>query len=204
MSKTSIRYFNFALPLLMVCSFFIWNKARFSAPPPLKGSLNAGDTTMTDAEKRLPENALKNLKVADGLRAQLFVSEPVISNPTNIDIDDKGRVWVCEAYNYRPAINGNPTKKEGDRILILEDTNGDGIADKNTVFYQGAEIESPLGIWVMGNKVIVSQSPYVWLFTDENNDGKADKKEVLLVSHSEGKQHDHGMHAFVQFWQRWA
>jgi putative membrane-bound dehydrogenase-like protein len=197
MSKTSIRYFNFALPLLMVCSFFIWNTARFSAPTPLKRSFAAGDTTMTDAEKRLPENALKNLKVADGLRAQLFVSEPVISNPTNIDIDDKGRVWVCEAYNYRPAINGNPTKKEGDRILILEDTNGDGIADKNSVFYQGPEIESPLGIWVMGNKVIVSQSPYVWLFTDENNDGKADKKEVLLVSHSEGIQHDHGMHAFV-------
>ena len=197
MSKTSIRYFNFALPILLVCSLFIWNNTRFSAPLPLKGSFAPSDTTMTEEQKRLPENAVKNLKVADGLRAQLFASEPVISNPTNIDVDDRGRVWVCEAYNYRPAINGNPTKKEGDRILILEDTNEDGVADKNTVFYQGPEIESPLGIWVMGNKVIVSQSPYVWLFTDENGDDKADKKEVLLISHSEGKQHDHGIHAFV-------
>jgi putative membrane-bound dehydrogenase-like protein len=195
MSKSNAYFLSLLLPLFFISRLLFEN--RFLALQPLKSNSAIGDTSMTEAEKRLPENALKNLKVADGLRAQLFASEPVMSNPTNIDIDDKGRVWVCEAYNYRPAINGNPTKKEGDRILILEDTNGDGIADKNSVFYQGPEIASPLGIWVMGNKVIVSQSPYVWLFTDENNDGKADKKEVLLISHSEGIQHDHGMHAFV-------
>ena len=152
--------------------------------------------SLSEEEKRLPENAIKGLKVADGLRIQLFASEPVMTNPTNIDVDDKGRVWVCEAFNYRPAITGSATKKEGDRILILEDTNGDGISDKSTVFYQGPEIESPLGIWVMGNKVIVSQSPYVWLFTDENGDGKADKKEILLQGIG-GTQHDHGMHSFT-------
>jgi putative membrane-bound dehydrogenase-like protein len=149
-----------------------------------------------EEEKRKPENAVKNLKVADGLQAQLFASEPMMTNPTNMDIDDRGRVWVCEAYNYRPEINGNPVKKEGDRILILEDTNGDGAADKNTVFYQGPEIESPLGIWVMGNRAIVSQSPYLWLFTDDNGDDRADRKEVILQGIS-GKQHDHGLHAVV-------
>ncbi len=151
---------------------------------------------LTDEQKRLPENALLGLKIADGLDATLFASEPSITNPTNIDIDARGRVWVCEAYNYRPAINGNPTHKEGDRILILEDTNGDGKSDVSKVFYQGPEINAPLGIWVMGNKVIVSQSPYVWLFTDENGDDKADKKDILFEG-IEGEQHDHGMHAFT-------
>jgi putative membrane-bound dehydrogenase-like protein len=151
---------------------------------------------LTDEEKRLPENALKGLKVAEGLEAQLFAHEPMLTNPTNIDVDHRGRVWVCEAYNYRPAITGNPTKQEGDRILILEDTNGDGKADKQTVFYQGPELASPLGVWVMGNKAIVSQSPYVWLFTDTNGDDKADKKEVIFQG-IEGEQHDHGMHAFT-------
>ncbi|GGB92854.1 hypothetical protein GCM10011325_20380 [Dyadobacter sediminis] len=151
---------------------------------------------LTDEQKRSPKYAVAGLSVTDGLEATLFASEPVITNPTNIDVDHLGRVWVCEAYNYRPAINGNPTKDEGDRILILEDSNGDGKSDKTTVFYQGKEINSPLGIWVMGNKVIVSQSPYVWLFTDENNDGKADKKEVIFEGVG-GEQHDHGMHAFV-------
>ncbi|WP_353717589.1 PVC-type heme-binding CxxCH protein [Dyadobacter sp. 676] len=151
---------------------------------------------LTDVQKRSSKYAVAGLTVADGLEATLFASEPAITNPTNIDVDHLGRVWVCEAYNYRPKINGNPTKNEGDRIVVLEDTNGDGKSDKSTVFYQGAEINAPLGVWVMGNKVIVSQSPYVWLFTDEDGDLKADKKEVIFEGIG-GDQHDHGMHAFV-------
>jgi putative membrane-bound dehydrogenase-like protein len=151
---------------------------------------------LTDAQKRSAKYAVAGLNVTDGLEATLFASEPTITNPTNIDVDHHGRVWVCEAYNYRPAINGNPTNDEGDRILILEDTDGDGKSDKTTVFYQGKEINSPLGIWVMGNQLVVSQSPYVWLFTDTNGDGKADKKETIFEGVG-GEQHDHGMHAFT-------
>jgi len=81
---------------------------------------------LTDQQKRSAKYAVAGLTVTEGLEATLFASEPTISNPTNIDVDHLGRVWVCEAYNYRPAINGNPTNNEGDRILILEDTNGDG------------------------------------------------------------------------------
>ncbi|TLU98914.1 PVC-type heme-binding CxxCH protein [Dyadobacter luticola] len=151
---------------------------------------------LTDAQKRSPKYAVAGLSVTEGLEATLFASEPTITNPTNINVDHLGRVWVCEAYNYRPAINGNPTNNEGDRIVILEDTDGDGKSDKSTVFYQGKEINAPLGVWVMGNKVIVSQSPYVWQFTDEDGDLKADKKEVIFEGIG-GEQHDHGMHAFV-------
>ncbi len=152
--------------------------------------------TLTEEEKRLPENALAGITLAEGLQATLFASEPAITNPTNMDIDHKGRVWVCEAYNYRPAITGNEPKSNGDRIVILEDTNGDGVQDKHTIFYEGPELNAPLGIWVMGNKAIVSQSPYVWLFTDTDGDDKADLKEIIFQGIS-GEQHDHGMHAFV-------
>ncbi|AUD03185.1 PVC-type heme-binding CxxCH protein [Spirosoma pollinicola] len=151
---------------------------------------------LSDDDKHDPKYAVGSLNVAPGLEATLFAAEPMLKNPTNIDVDARGRVWVCEAYNYRPAINGNPTSKEGDRIMILEDTNGDGKADVSKVFYQGADIESPLGIWVQGNKVIVSDSPNVWVFTDENGDDKADKKELLFTGIG-GEQHDHGMHTFV-------
>jgi putative membrane-bound dehydrogenase-like protein len=161
-----------------------------------KVSIDSLYKDLTDAQKRSPKYAVAGLTVTQGLEASLFASEPTITNPTNIDVDHLGRVWVCEAYNYRPAINGNPTKDEGDRILILEDTDGDGKSDKTTVFYQGKEINSPLGIWVMGNQVVVSQSPYVWLFTDSNSDGKADRKEVIFEGVG-GEQHDHGMHAFT-------
>lgn len=151
---------------------------------------------LSEEEKRDPKNALMGIKVNENVEASLFASEPMITNPTNIDIDHRGRVWVCEAVNYRPSITGNETKNEGDRIVILEDTNNDGEADKSTVFYQDPELNAPLGIWVMGNQAIVSQSPYVWLLTDTDGDDVADKKEVIFQGIG-GEQHDHGMHAFV-------
>ena len=193
MTKSHSLLFSILLPIFFIGSLLFNNNSN-----PFYGLLNTSiqKDTLTEDEKRLPGNAIKGLKVADGLRIQLFASEPVMTNPTNIDVDDKGRVWVCEAFNYRPAITGKETHKAGDRILILEDTNGDGVSDKSTVFYQGPEIEAPLGIWVMGNQAIVSQSPYVWLFTDEDGDNKADKKEILLQGMG-GIQHDHGMHAFT-------
>lgn len=151
---------------------------------------------LTEEEKHLPENALLGIKWPDDLDIELFASEPMLINPTNMDIDEKGRVWVCEGYNYRYSLHpDNPYNKEGDRIIIMEDTDGDGKADKQTVFYQGEDINSALGIAVLGNKVIVSRSPDVFVFTDNDGDGKADKKDTLF-SHINGVEHDHAIHAF--------
>ncbi|MBC6368874.1 PVC-type heme-binding CxxCH protein [Algoriphagus sp. AK58] len=153
---------------------------------------------LTDEQKRSVEFALDGIEVLDDrLQLTLFASEPMMTNPTNMDIDDRGRVWITEAYNYRNQLNPkNPVKAEGDRILIMEDTDGDGQADKSTVFYQGTDINAALGIAVFGNKVFVSVSPNVFVFTDENGDDVPDKKEVLF-SGVGGVQHDHGMHAFT-------
>jgi putative membrane-bound dehydrogenase-like protein len=149
------------------------------------------------ADEHSTKSSLADLKVYPGLEVTLFASEPMFSNPTNISIDSKGRVWVCEAYNYRNALNPkNPVKKEGDRIMILEDTDGDGKADKSKVFYQGTEVNSALGICVLGNKVFVSCSPNAFVFTDDNGDDVPDKKEILFTG-IQGEQHDHGMHTFT-------
>ncbi len=152
--------------------------------------------SLTAAEQRLPGNALKGLSTANGLETTVMATEPFFRNPTNIDVDDRGRVWVTEAYNYRPAINGNPTNALGDRIMILEDTDQDGIIDTSKIFFQGPELNAPLGVCVLGNRVIVSQSPYVWSFYDDDGDDKADRKEILFQGIG-GEQHDHGVHAFT-------
>ncbi len=146
---------------------------------------------------RTPETALAGLDVADGLEVQLFAAEPMLLSPSNIDIDHMGRIWVCEVVNYRRFANGNnPERVEGDRILILEDTNGDGTADKETVFYQGRDIDSAHGVCVLGNRVIVSAGDSVFSFYDDNGDLKADRKEVLFTG-IKGTQHDHGIHSFT-------
>ncbi|MCB1066257.1 MAG: NPCBM/NEW2 domain-containing protein, partial [Verrucomicrobiae bacterium] len=82
---------------------------------------------------RSADEALDSLEVHPDLAVQLFASEPMITSPSSIDIDAKGRVWVCDIVNYR---RNQGKRAEGDRIMILEDTDGDAKADKSTVFYQ--------------------------------------------------------------------
>jgi len=147
-----------------------------------------------------PEAARESVKkfaVADGLEASLFASEPMVRNPTDMDIDERGRIWITEGVNYRSTFQKwGILQPAGDRIVILEDTNGDGVADKETVFYQDPSINAALGVCVLGNKVIVSSSPNVFVLTDTDGDGKADKREVLFTG-IKGRDHDHGVHAFV-------
>lgn len=148
--------------------------------------------TPTD-ETRAPENAVSGLDVADGVEATLAASEPDLLSLTNLDIDHRGRVWVCEVVNYRKH---NGKRPEGDRILILEDTDKDGVMDDVKVFYQGRDVDSAMGICVLGNKVIVSASPNVIVFTDEDGDDVPDHKEMLFTKTGQ-PQHDHSAHSFI-------
>ena len=143
------------------------------------------------------ENAISQFAIHPELDVELFASEPMLANPTNIDIDHLGRVWVCEVINYRQFRNGDSKpREEGDRILILEDTDGDAKADSQKVFYQGRDIDSVHGICVLGDRVLVSANDSVFYLIDSDGDSKADRKEVLFTGIS-GTQHDHGIHAFV-------
>ena len=80
-------------------------------------------TALPAAGPLAPAGAVETLTLADGLEATLLAAEPLLSSPSNIDIDAAGRVWVCEVVNYRGKKN---TRETGDRILVLEDTDGDG------------------------------------------------------------------------------
>lgn len=147
----------------------------------------------TGGSQRDPEFALDGLDIHEGVEGTLFSSEPDLKSVTNLDIDHRGRIWVCEVKNYR---GHNGERPEGDRILILTDNDGDGVCDETKVFYQGRDVDSAMGICVLGNKVIVSASPNVLVFTDENGDDVPDSKEVLF-SNTGQPQHDHSAHSVL-------
>ena len=126
----------------------------------------------------------------------LWASEPLLVNPTNFDIDERGRVWFIESVNYRSDLKSKPKNDlAGDRIVILEDTDGDGQADHRKVFDQHQEMLAPLGISVLGNKVVVSQSPDLFVYTKDEDD-RIVSKETLLTGWS-GVDHDHGLHVVL-------
>jgi putative membrane-bound dehydrogenase-like protein len=153
------------------------------------GPITASDNNTAAHE---PEAATEQLDVHPELTVQLFASEPMMLSPASIDIDHRGRVWVCEVVNYRKH---NGERAEGDRILILEDTDGDAKADKSTVFHQGRDVNSAHGICVLGNKALISCGDDVFWLIDDNGDDKADRKELMFTKIG-GAQHDHGIHAF--------
>ncbi len=135
----------------------------------------------------------------EDLEISLWAESPMFFNPTNIDLDARGRVWVAEAVNYRGFNNAKAdplAHAAGDRIVILSDTDNDGRADSSKVFVQDNDLRAPLGLAVIGNRVVVSASPHLIVYTDENGDDVPDKKEILLTGFG-GFDHDHGLHALV-------
>ncbi len=125
------------------------------------------------------EDAVKSLTVPEGYKVELFASEkefPNLANPMQLSFDDKGRLWVAvmPAYpHYRPG-----DALPNDMLLIYEDTNGDGKADKETVFASGLHL--PIGFEFAPEGVYVSQEPNLVLLRDTNGDDKADSQEIIL------------------------
>src|SRR3954462_13625295 len=141
------------------------------------------------------QTPLDLFKEPEGLEVTLWASTPALHNPTNIDIDKDGRIWVAEGVRYRSHHARQP---EGDRIVVLQDTDGDGKADSSHTFVQEPGLISPLGIAVIDNKIIVSQPPDLIVYTDVDRnqrfDPAVDKREVLLTGF-QGINHDHSLHS---------
>lgn len=133
------------------------------------------------------------------LKIELWAESPMFFNPTNMDVDHRGRIWVTEAVNYRNYNSGKDLRlkrPEGDRVVILEDSDGDGKADLTKVFVQDTDLVAPLGIAILGNQVVVSCSPNLIIYTDTTGDDVADTKEILLEGFG-GLDHDHSLHSVV-------
>lgn len=145
------------------------------------------------AETSVPTTMLSTSDPA--LEVTVWASSPMIKNPTNMDVDKDGRIWVAEGVDYRGHYDRQPA---GDRIVILEDTDGDGKADKQRVFIQDPGLRAPMGIAVIDNKIVVSMAPDLIVYTDVDRDGKfdpaIDKREVLLTGFN-GRKHDHTIHS---------
>lgn len=140
-------------------------------------------------------DALAKLKVPEGYKIELFASEeefPDLAKPMQMSFDNKGRLWIATMPSYPHYKPGD--SKPNDKIIILEDTNNDGKADKQTVFADGLHL--PLGFEIAKEGVYVSQGTNLKILMDTDGDGKADKSEILLSGFDDHDTH-HNSHAFT-------
>ena len=125
-----------------------------------------------------PQESAMHAQVPAGTRLVLFASEPMVKNPIAIDWDERGRAWVVESFGYPNNVPDEPGSGE-DRIKILEDTDGDGRADKMTVFAEGLR-HCTATVFVKGGVIATDGRDLVFL-KDENGDGKADVRKVMAT-----------------------
>ena len=135
-------------------------------------------------DPRDPITAAKMMTVPEGFTVEVVAAEPDIVNPVAMTIDERGRFWITESLEY-PRREPGPGK---DRVKILEDTDGDGKADKFTVFMEGLNI--PSGIAVGHGGVWIANSPDILFVQDTDGDGKADKQEVVVTGFGRTDTHE--------------
>ncbi|MFK7845104.1 MAG: PVC-type heme-binding CxxCH protein [Rhodothermales bacterium] len=131
----------------------------------------------TEAQTPLsPAASIEQAFVEPGFHMELYAAEPEIINPIDMTWDERGRLWVVETIDYPNEFK--PERKGLDRIKILEDTDGDGRADKSTIFAEGLNI--PTSLVLSNGGVIVAQAPDMLFLKDTDGDDRADVHEVLF------------------------
>ena len=158
------------------------------------GALSAGPAQAQRGLKDVPKpdvaRELKEFRLGEGLEINLFASDPWIAKPIQINWDPAGRLWVASSKVY-PQLK--PGQKPEDEIVVLEDTDGDGVADKRTVFAEKLLI--PTGVLPGDGGAYVANSTEIRHYRDEDGDGVADKSSAVLSGFGTEDTH-HIIHTF--------
>jgi putative heme-binding domain-containing protein len=181
MSRSSFSVFGFPILILSLLTTI---------------TFSARSLAQQDAPKNLdpdPEIERKSFKVADGFEVNLWAADPLLAKPIQINFDAQGRLWVASSEAY-PQIK--PGQKQNDKILILEDTDGKGRANKTTVFADGLLI--PTGVEPGDGGAYVADSTDLLHLSEPDKNGKATKRRVILSGFGTEDTH-HIIHTF-----RWA
>jgi mono/diheme cytochrome c family protein/glucose/arabinose dehydrogenase len=151
-------------------------QSRAAWPPAVRKTLEKAPTLSAEEE-------LKTFALPPGYRVELVAKEPLVIDPIAIDFDADGRLWVLEMPGFMPDTSGRDSREPINDVAVLEDTNGDGLMDRRTVFADGLVL--PRSLKVLDRGVLVGEPPNLWLMKDTNGDLKADVKE--LVSDTYGR-----------------
>ena len=137
-----------------------------------------------------PQKELESFKIADGFEVTLFAAEPLVVKPIQMNWDAEGRLWVISSTAYPHLKTG---EQANDKVFVLEDTDGDGKADKSTIFAEG--LLTPTGILPGDGGVYVANSTEILFLADTDGDGKADVRRKVLSGFGTADTH-HLIHTF--------
>lgn len=132
-----------------------------------------------------PAESMRRMHLPEGFRVEPFAAEPEIVKPLAMNFDERGRVWIVESLDYPNTVL--PTGRGHDRIKLCEDTDGDGRADRFTVFAEGLNI--PTSLLPTERGLLVAEAPDIALLRDTDGDGRADRRDVLFTGFGRDDTH---------------
>ena len=155
--------------------------------PPPKATTSAdaqSPPAVSDQAALDPQEAIRRVFVPEGFRLELAACEPEVIDPVAFDWDSSGRLWVVEMVDYPLGLDGKG--KPGGRVRVLEDKDSDGRYESAVLFAEG--LNFPTGCLTWRDGVIVTAAPEILFLADDDGDGKADRREVLVDGLAEGNQ----------------
>jgi glucose/arabinose dehydrogenase/mono/diheme cytochrome c family protein len=159
------------------------------------------DVSVPPSPPLSPEEALKAFKVAPGFRVELVASEPLVEDPVAMAFGPDGRIWVVEMRAYMPNVDGKGEDQPIGRIVVLEDTDGDGKMDKSNVFADGLLL--PRAISLVRDGVLVAEPPHLWFMRDTDGDGKSDEKTEVAKDYGNQTSVEHTANGLVWALDNW-
>src|SRR5947208_2577470 len=134
-----------------------------------------------------PREEIKTFKLAPGYRVELVAGEPLVHDPVALTFDPDGRLWVCEMRGFMPDVDGKGEKEPVGTISVLEDTDGDGVMDRSTVFLD--KLVLPRGLCWTTDGVLVAENGKIWLCRDSRGGLVCDEKKLLFEYNPGNPEH---------------
>lgn len=196
--ESSFSFWPTATRLLSFSRIFLtWMLVSLSGNPQSEAiqsdqlEANRGENTQEELVPRISDQmAAQSWSVPDGLQLRLFSGSPLVSQPIAATVDRFGRVWVAENYTYSERPNIFQRDKD-DRIVVLEDSDGDGVADRQSVFWDHAKLLSSVEVGMGG--VWALCAPNLVFVPDANEDGIADGPAQIVLDGFEDQEIGHNM-----------
>ena len=197
--------------LVLVAGIFFYCQSN---KPVGTATATAEAATAETAEEQEPENgpvdlnaspvvgpaaAIKKMQVAAGFEVKLVASEPLVTTPVALTFDARGRMWVVEMEGYMPDTVGTGEDIPNGKIVILEDTNHDGVADSRKVFLDSLVL--PRAICLVENGLLVGEPTNLWFY--EINQDKAGKRVLVDPKYTEGGNVEHQPNGLMRAMDNW-
>ncbi len=185
-----------AILALLIAALAQQGDKKGEAQPPLSPTFKIPPSPVVP-----PEEALRTLRVAPGFRLELVAHEPLVRDPVVAHFDADGRLWVVQMLGYMPDVQGRGEEAPVGQVVFLEDTDGDGRFDRNTVFLD--KLVLPRAIAFAGDGLLVAEPPSLWFCRDKDGDGRADEKTMVIPNYASVRVVEHTANALLRGIDNW-